>query len=116
MLLLRWLIGIGAVAALGVFALILTVGKGFDAFRSGSGSDSMVRDAAISGIPILLIGMLASVFLPQARWLMHILAVFVIGAAISAATIIPTNPGEGSIYLGFFALWVLYYGLTLWAR
>ena len=116
MLALRWLIGIASVVALAVFALILTVDKGFAAFRSGSGGDHPARDAAVLGIPLLLAAMLATVFLPQTRWLMHGVAVCVVIAMIGCATIVPTHPGEGSLYLGFFGLWLLYYGLTLWAR
>ena len=40
---LRSVIGIGSVAALGFFMLILTVGKGFDAFRSGAASEYLLR-------------------------------------------------------------------------
>jgi hypothetical protein len=114
MLFLRWLIGAGCALGLAALALILTVGKGFDAFRSaetGSGGELWGI-----GFLTLLAGMLVSVFVPSSRLWMHGTAVIVAAAAVGVFTILRTNSGEGSLYLAFFALWLVYYYLAMWAR
>lgn len=115
MLLLRWAIGVGCVVALGLFVLILVVGKGLaSAYRSGAATENFLRDALPVAIAGLLCLMLGSVVSPQTRWLAHVTAAAV---ALAAAGVLwsaaRTNPGEATIYVGFLALWGLYYALTL---
>jgi len=113
-LLLRWLIGLLSVLALAGFLLILTIGKGFEVYRSGAAPENFLRLAAIVGTPLLLAAMLASVFLPGSRLLLHAVAVGVALGCLLCVSIIRTNPGEGMLYLGFFGLWVLYYAFCVW--
>lgn len=116
-LFLRWVVGMASAAALAGFALVLLVGKGLElTYRSGAGAASLVRDVMTVAVPLLLVAMLASVFLPQARTYLCIVAVFVAAAMAGCLTILPTNPGEGLLYLGFFALWGVYFGMTMWGR
>ncbi|MGJ5818662.1 hypothetical protein [Paludibaculum fermentans] len=116
-LFLRWVVGIASAAALAGFVLVLTVGKGLAlTYRSGAGVANLVRDVMTVGVPVLLVAMLASVFLPHARTFLCVIAVFVAAAMAGCLTILPTNPGEGSLYLGFFGLWGIYFGLTMWGR
>lgn len=114
MLLLRWLIGVLSALALAGFLLILTIGKGFEGYRSGAGSENFLRLAAIVGAPLLLTAMLASVFLPGSRIFLHMVAAGVAFAGVLCVSIIRTNPGEGMLYLSFLGLWVLYYALSVW--
>jgi len=117
LLFLRWAIGIASTAALIVYLLIVTVGKGFgSSYQSGASGENLARSSAIVGIPILLAAMFGSAFVPHSRSFLHGLALFVIAAAVGCATLIPAHPGEASLYIGFFGLWVLYYGLAVWAR
>jgi len=114
MLLLRWMIGIGCVLALALFALIMTVGKGLaSVYRSGTGTEDIVRKALPLGIAALLCLMLASVISPHARWLAHVTAA---GVSLALAGVLwsaaRTHPGEALIYTGFLALWGLWYALT----
>jgi len=117
LLFLRWSTGIASAAALIVFALIVTVGKGLgSSYQSGASGENLARVAATFGAPVLLAAMLVSVFVPQSRSFLHIVAVFVIAAAMGCATLIPSHPGEAFLYISFFCLWVLYYGLAVWSR
>ena len=77
--LLRWLIGIGCVLGLAFFGLILLVGKGFEVYRSGSGSEDPMKSALTVGIPALLLAMLVSVTGVGGR-LLHATAVGVVAA------------------------------------
>ena len=113
MLLLRWLIGLLSAMALAVFALILVVGKGFEIYRSGAASVDIARVAAVVGAPLLLAAMLVSVFTPGARLFLHLTAAAVLLACAGCVWIIRTNPGEGTLYLCFFGLWLLYYALSV---
>lgn len=112
-LMLRWVLGIGCMAALGMFLLIFTAGKGFDAFRSGPSSENLVRDLLPIAIPLLLGTILASVIMPGAKVFQHFLAVAVILAFVSLIPVFLEHPGEGLIYLGFLGLWLLYYWLLM---
>jgi hypothetical protein len=114
MLFLRWVIGLGCAGALGVFALILVVGRGFSAFRSADTGRS--GSLLVVALPALLTAMLISVFLPGARPLLHLVAVGVAAAAAGCLWVVRTHPGEGALYLGFLSLWLLYYGLAVRAR
>ncbi|QOY88051.1 hypothetical protein [Paludibaculum fermentans] len=116
-LFLRWVVGLASAIALVGFALVLTVGKGLElTYRSGAGAASLVRDLMTAGVPVLLLAMLVSVFLPQERTFLCVVAVLVAAAMAGCLTILATNPGEGSLYLGFFGLWALYFGMTIWGR
>ncbi len=33
--------------------------------------------------------------------------------AVSSRTIVPANPGDGSVHLGFFRLWGLYFRMAM---
>src|SRR3954468_12222422 len=102
LLFLRWSIGIASSAALAVFVLIVTIGKGFgSSFQSGAASENVARAAATIGLPVLLAAMLGSVFVPQSRLFLHALAMFVIAAGIGSATLLPSHPGEALLYVGF---------------
>lgn len=114
MLVLRWVLAIACGGALAVFALILTVGKGFDAFRSADTGNS--SSLLVVTIPAGLLAMLVALFLPQARLFQHIVAAAVVAAAIGCLTILKTNPGEGGLYLAFLALYLLHYALAVWMR
>jgi hypothetical protein len=117
MLLLRWMIGIGCAIALAFFTLVMVVGKGMrSAYQSGASTTDVLRESAIYGVPVLLIAMLVSVFMPQARGYLHVVAAGVVLAVIGCGFIIADAPGEGAVYLSFFALWLLYYGLAAWGR
>lgn len=112
-------IAVGVLSAIGLagFALIVVVGKGLrSAYRSGAGSSDLMADAALVAIPLLLLAILASVFTPQARRFLHGLAVAVTLAAIYLATQVPDYPGEMAVYLGYFALWGVYYAAAVWGR
>ncbi len=113
---LRVILGAASLLGLAVFALILLVGKGFDAFRSGSGGDDALETAATIAVPLMLCGMAASVFLPGNRWLLHAVAALALPAAVYVCTIVPEHPGEGGMYLTFLLAWLLYYWLAAWAR
>ncbi|MGC4048883.1 MAG: hypothetical protein QM757_05095 [Paludibaculum sp.] len=116
-LFLRWVVGLASAVALAGFALVMLVGKGLElTYRSGAGAASLVRDAMTVGIPLLLVAMLASVFLPHARTFLCVVAFFVAAAMAGCLTIVRTNPGEGLLYLGFFALWGVYFGTAIWGR
>ena len=96
MLALRWVIGIGCVLGLAFFALILAVGKGFDAFRSGAGGVDLVASLLTVGIPAHLVAMLATVFGLGGRGLLHATAIGVVAALAGVVwAVIRTNPGEG---------------------
>ena len=110
--LLRILLGILNLLALAAFVLVMLVGKGFDAYRSGNVSSA--RDLLPFAVPIVLGAMFVSVFTPGARVFLHIVAVLVGVVVLQCATIIPEHPGEGALYLSFFGLWLLYYGLAVW--
>ncbi|MBL8292714.1 MAG: hypothetical protein JNN08_12800 [Bryobacterales bacterium] len=116
MLLLRWLVGLLSVLGLVGFFLIVLVGKGFEVYQSGAGSENLSRAAGVIGIPLLLAAMLVSVFLPGSPRFLHVVAAGVTVATVVCATIIPSHPGEGLLYAGFFGLWFLYYALTVWLR
>jgi hypothetical protein len=117
MLVLRWLIGVGCAVALALFLLILVVGKGLrSAYQSGAGTLDVVRDTAVAGIPLLLIAMLVSVFLPNSRAYLHVVAAGVLLAMAGCAMMVPESPGEGLLYLSFFGLWGIYYLLAVWVR
>ncbi len=79
---LRWVLGIGSLVALGLFLLILTAGKGFEGFRSGSGSEDPVRELLPVAIPLLLCAILASVLMHWARGIATF--GYVLGAAAPA--------------------------------
>lgn len=114
MAVLRWLLGIGCVLGLALFALILLVGKGFDAFRSGSGGDDFAESALTLGIPALLLAMLITVAGFGGKPLLHATAVAVVAAIAGVAwAVIRTNPGEGSLYAAFLVLWLVFYALKL---
>lgn len=114
MTLLRWLLGTGCVLGLALFALILVVGKGFDGFRSGSGSEDVTKAALTVGIPALLLAMLITVAGFGGKGLLHATAVGVVLAIAGVAwAVIRTNPGEGSLYAGFLALWLAFYALKV---
>ena len=115
-MLLRWLIGILSALALGVFALIVIVGKGFAVYRSGAGSEDMARLAVVVGPSLLLAAMLVSVFVPGASTFLHEVAAGVVLACAACVWIIRTNPGEGMLSLCFFGLWLLYYALSVWGH
>lgn len=113
--LLRLVVGLACAAALAGFAFILTVGRGLAlSYRSGAGAAMLVRDALTVGVPVLLLAMLVSVFTPHARAYLFIVAGGVLLAMAGCAMLLPENPGEGSLYLAFFALWGVYFGMTLW--
>lgn len=114
MTLLRWLLGIGCALGLALFALILLVGKGFEAFRGGAGSDDAAQAALTLGIPALLLAMLVTVAGFGGKGLLHATAAAVL-LAIAAVVwaIIRTNPGEGCLYAGFLALYLLFYALRM---
>ena len=114
MLALRWILGLASALGLAIFLLILTVGKGFDAFRSASVGDHPWRDAATLAIPALLVGMLATVLAPGWRPLAHVVAVGVVAAVIGCLTMVSEHPGEGGLYLTVLTLWLLYYLLSTW--
>jgi hypothetical protein len=117
MLLLRWLLGIGCALALAFFAHAMIVGKGIrSSYQSGAGTLNTLRETAVYGIPVLLLAMLVSVFVPHARGFLHAVAAGVVLAVIGCGFMIAEAPGEGIIYLSFFALWLLYYGLAVWSR
>lgn len=116
MLALRWVIGLLSALALAGFFLILLVGKGFEVYRSGAGSEELARTVAVAGTPLLLAAMLVSVFIPGVRLYLHIVAAGVVAAMVGCATIIPAHPGEGLLYAGFFGLWLLYYAMAVWLR
>ncbi|MEP7363976.1 MAG: hypothetical protein ABI972_12030 [Acidobacteriota bacterium] len=111
---LRWLVGIGCVLGLLMFGLILVVGKGFDGFRSGAGSEDLLRGVLTVGIPVLLVAMLVTVVGAGGRVLLHTTAVGVAAALAGVAwSVMRTNPGEGGLYAGFFVLWLVYYATTV---
>lgn len=114
---LRWLVGLACAVALAGFGFVLVVGKGLElSYRSGAGAASLVRDALTVGVPVLLLAMLVSVFTPHARGFLSVVAAGVVLAIAGCVTILRENPGEGSLYLAFFALWGVYFGMTLWGR
>jgi len=114
MTLLRWLIGTGCVLGLAMFALILLVGKGFEGFRSGAGGEDVAKAALTVGIPVLLLAMLITVAGFGGKGVLHATAVGVAAAIAGVGwAVIRTNPGEGSLYAGFLALWLLFYVLKL---
>src|SRR4051812_10521503 len=109
--LLRWLIGISSAISLAVFVVIVTVGKGLgSAYQSGAPGENAARVAANIGLPLLLCAMLASVFFPNARAFLHGVAFFVALAIVGCVALFKSNPGEATLYTGFFLLWTLYYG------
>jgi len=111
---LRWIVGIGCILGLLGFGLILIVGKGFEVYRSGSGGEDLLRTALTVGIPALLVAMLVTVVGAGGRVLLHVTAVGVVAALAGVAwAVMRTNPGEGSIYAGFFVLWLVYYGMSI---
>lgn len=114
MTLLRWLLGIGCALGLALFALILLVGKGFEGFRSGAGSDNAAQAALTIGIPALLLAMLVTVAGFGGKGLLHATAAAVL-LAIAAVVwaVIRTNPGEGCLYAGFLALYLLFYAMRV---
>ena len=112
--LLRWVIGIGCVLGLSGFGLILIVGKGFDAFQSGAGSENIARAALTICIPVLLFAMLLTVVGVGGRLLLHPTAVGVLAALAGVGwAVLRTNPGEGGLYAGFLVLWLIYYGVSV---
>jgi hypothetical protein len=114
MIVLRWVVGIGCALGLAALALILTVGKGFDGFRSGAGSEDLLRDALTIGLPLLLAAMLATVFGAGGRPLLHLTAAGVLAALAGVLwAVVRTNPGEGSLYAAFLILWLIFYALRL---
>jgi hypothetical protein len=115
-LFLRWLIGLLSALGLIGFFLIVVVGKGFEVYQSGAGSENLARAAAVIGIPCLLAAILVSVFLPDARLYLHLVAAGATAATVGCALIIPSHPGEGLLYAGFFGLWLLYYAMAVWLR
>jgi hypothetical protein len=54
------------------------------------------------------------VFIPTARSFLHAVAVGVALAMVTSISVIATHPGEGSLYLCFFGLWMIYYFLAVW--
>src|SRR3954447_15198270 len=117
LLFLRWSVGIASAAALIVFVLIVTVGKGLGSpYQSGASGENLARAAATFGLPVLLAMMLGSVFVPHSRSFLHLVAFFVIAAALGCGTLIPSHPGEAFLYIGFFGMWIVYYALAVWAR
>jgi len=117
MLILRWLLGIGLALALTVFVLILTVGKGIgSAYQSGASSEDLVRTLLTLAIPALLAAMLLSVFLPNARAYLHVVAAGVVLAMAGCASLLKSNSGEAALYLSGFGLWALYYGVSAWGK
>ena len=112
--LLRWLIGIGCVLGLAFFGLILLVGKGFEVYRSGSGSEDLMKSALTVGIPALLLAMLVSVTGVGGKGLLHATAVGVVAALAGVVwAVLRSNPGEGGLYAGFLVLWLIYYGMSV---
>jgi len=114
MILLRWLLGIGCALGLALFALILLVGKGFEGFRSGAGSDNASQAALTIGVPAMLLAMLVTVAGFGGKGLLHATAVAaVLAIAAIGWAVIRTNPGEGCLYAGFLALYLLFYALRV---
>lgn len=108
--LLRWLVGAGCVLGLTLFGLVLLVGKGFDAFRSGAASEDLFKTALTIGVPALLVAMLLTVAGVGGRWFLHATAAGVSAALAGVAwAVMRTNPGEGALYDAFFALWLVHY-------
>ena len=64
-------------------------------------------------IAVLLIAMLISVFTPGSRRLLHVVAVGVAMALAGCLWIMLKSPGEGFVYACFFALWMVYYAITV---
>ena len=116
MTLLRWMAGIFSLLGLALFVLVMVVGKGFEGFRSGSGSENLGRELATVGIPLLFSGMLLSVLAPGLRWLLHLVAAGVLAAVAICARDLKEHPGEIGLYLFGFVLWFGYYAMVIWGR
>lgn len=114
-LLLRWIIGASCVAALGLFGLVLIVGKGIrSAYQSGAGTGEFLRAVAVYAIPFLLAAMLASVLRPESTRLLHVVAAAVALGMLGCIAVMREAPGEGGLYLGFLGLWMIYYLFTIY--
>lgn len=116
-LVLRWVLGIGALLGLAVYVLISVVGKGIaSSYRSGSAGENLERLAATVGIPLLLALMLVSVVQPAWRPVLHLTAVCAAAALAGCLLLGRTNPGEASVYGSFLVLWLIFYATQVFHR
>lgn len=117
LLFLRWTIGIASTLALVLFLLVLTVGKGLgSSYQSGAATEDFARSALPVAIPLLIGGMLATAIFPNASMLMHGVAVLTVAGLAGCMLVMREHPGEGGLYAGFLAVWLIYYGLVVSGR
>ncbi|MEZ5400845.1 MAG: hypothetical protein R2729_14325 [Bryobacteraceae bacterium] len=112
MLLLRVLVGVTAGVYLGGLMLILLIGRGFDAFRSGAGGDDFLKLSLLAAAVVVLLGMLGAAIVPH-RVLMRAVTALVVSALPAVALL----DAEGLPALAPAAvIWLAYYGVATWRR
>jgi len=107
---LRWSL-IVVTALLGAGWILLVVWA--DSFRRSFGASP---NAAVTVmLPVVVLGLiLASLLLPEVRWLQHLVAAVAAAVAVGCVVLMVETVFMGTLGLAYVGLWLLHYWHTVW--
>jgi hypothetical protein len=107
---LRWSL-IVVTALLGAGWILLVVWA--ESFRRSFGASP---NAAVTVVlPVVVLGLiLASLLVPDLRWLQHLVAVVAAAVAVGSVVLMAETALMGSLGLAYIGLWLLHYWHTVW--
>jgi hypothetical protein len=107
---LRWLLVV--VTALVGVAWVLLIAWA-DSFRRSFGASP--NSALMLVAPIVVLALiLASLLLPDTKWLQHVVAALAVAVAVGCIVLMAETAVMGSLGLIYIGLWLLHYWHTVW--
>ena len=107
---LRWSLVV-VTGLVGVAWVLLVVWA--DSFRRSFGASP--NAAATLVLPVVVLALiLASLLLPEVRWLQHVVAALAAAVAVGCIVLMAETAVMGSLGLAYIMLWLLHYWHTVW--